>query len=125
MIIPTHPNNTDFLSVPVLDLEKALSRVHHKKDLLKRVIDIFIQGLSEKTDLIEKEIKNQNWESLGILAHSLKGSSWTIGAQQLGDIAFAMEKASEKKDMIFFHHLFQIFKESVHRFLEHGQNLKL
>jgi len=120
----TFPNKDDFLSVPVFEMEKALNRVHNKKDLLERVIDIFVKSLSERISAIETEIHNENWESLGTLAHSIKGSSWTIGAQQLGDIAYAMEKTADNKDIILFSHLFQIFQESAQRFFEVEKTLQ-
>jgi len=114
----TLPQSDDFMSAPVFEIEKALKRVHQKKDLLARVIDIYVNSLSERVDTIKNELVNENWEALGTLVHSIKGSSWTIGAQQLGDIAFAMEKAAADKDMTLFHHLFQIFQASVQRFFE-------
>jgi HPt (histidine-containing phosphotransfer) domain-containing protein len=119
------PQKDVFFEVPVFDYEKALNRVHQKKDLLKRVIEIFVNSLSERTDIIANEINNENWEQLGTMAHSIKGSSWTIGAQQLGDIAYAMEKAAVNKNMPLFHHLFQIFKESVQRFFEYEKEINI
>jgi HPt (histidine-containing phosphotransfer) domain-containing protein len=112
------PQKDDFLSVPIFEMEKALNRVHYKKDLLERVIDIFVKSLSERINAIETDLQHENWESLNTLAHSIKGSSWTIGAQQLGNIAYAMEKAAGSKDIDLFTHLFQIFQDSAQRFCE-------
>jgi len=120
----TLPQKDDFWSVPVFDSERALSRVHQKQELLKRVIDIFIKSLSERIDIIENEICNENWDKLETMAHSIKGSSWTIGAQQLGDIAYAMEKAASNEDMTLLVHLFQIFKEASKRFIEYEKEMR-
>jgi len=119
----THSLNDDLKTAPVFEIEKALNRVHNKKDLLKRVIDIFVKSLSERINAIEKELEQQNWEALGTLAHSIKGSSWTIGAQQLGNIAYAMEKAAGDKNLHLFRELVQLFQSSVQRFLDFEKNL--
>jgi hypothetical protein len=49
----TIPQNDDFIDVPVFEFEKALKRVHQKKDLLKRVLDIFVNSLSERINAIK------------------------------------------------------------------------
>jgi HPt (histidine-containing phosphotransfer) domain-containing protein len=113
----TTPLTDEFISIPVFEIEKALKRVHNKKDLLRRVTDLFVNSLSERINALEKELGNEDWEALGTLAHSIKGSSWTIGAMQLGNIAYAMEKAADDKNLDLFKELFQIFQTSVQRFL--------
>ncbi len=112
------PQKNEFMSVPAFDYEKALQRVHQKHELLKRVVAIFKKNLSEKKALIETELSNENWDSLKMLSHSIKGSAWTIGAQQLGDVAYAMENATDDKNHPLMRHLFQIFLDCVDLFLE-------
>jgi HPt (histidine-containing phosphotransfer) domain-containing protein len=116
MINLTFPQNEDFTKAPVFEIEKALNRVHNKKELLERVIEIFVKSLDEKKDIIENELDNENWETLGTIAHSIKGSSWTIGAQQLGNIAYQMEKTAAKKDLDLFRQLFQVFQTAMKEF---------
>ena len=103
----------DFSNAPVLDMKKALYRVHNKQELLEKVILVFKKNLLEKKETIATELVNENWESLKLISHSLKGSSWTIGAQRLGDIAYAMEKASASKDLPLFNHLFTILQNGI------------
>jgi len=110
------PHKDVFLSKDVLDKEKALSRVHHNAELLNRVITLFHNNLIEKKDLIENHLLNEDWEALKVLAHSVKGSGLTIGAQQLGGVSSEMEKAADNKDAALYKHLFEIFKEAVQIF---------
>jgi HPt (histidine-containing phosphotransfer) domain-containing protein len=119
---PPHKSD-DFMTAPIFETEKALNRVHNKKDLLERVIDIFVKSLMERKDVIERELNNENWETLATMAHSIKGSSWTIGAQRLGNIAYKMEKAADQKDLAFFRQLFEIFKTCVQQFIEFDKKL--
>jgi len=110
--------NDDFKSIPVFDKEKALSRVHYKEDLLDRVLLIYQKSLVDRRAIMTQELFMQNWEALKNLAHSIKGSSLTIGAEQLGEVSYAMEKAAEEKDLDLFNKLFKIFQESIARYIE-------
>jgi HPt (histidine-containing phosphotransfer) domain-containing protein len=118
MINLTLPKNDDFMAAPVFEIEKALNRIHNKKELLERVVDIFVKSLHERKDILENELNNENWETLGTIAHSIKGSSWTIGAQKLGNIAYEMEKAADLKELTRFRRLFQIFQTAAQEFIE-------
>jgi len=104
---------TDYNTSPVFDMDKALNRVHGKQELLARVISIFKKNLQEKKQSIASELTAENWDNLKMISHSLKGSAWTIGAQRLGEIAYAMEKASATEDISSFKHLLTILEESI------------
>lgn len=104
---------TDYNTSPVFDMDKALNRVHGKQELLARVISIFKKNLQEKKQSIASELTAENWDNLKMISHSLKGSAWTIGAQRLGEIAYAMEKASAIEDISSFKHLLTILEASI------------
>jgi len=112
------PKIEDFISAQIMDKEKALKRVQQKKELLNRVLTIFKKNLSEKKETIKTDLAKKNWANLKLMAHGIKGSAWTIGAQQLGDVACAMEKAADNKNYPLYNHLFQILQDCIERFLE-------
>ena len=112
------PKIDDFDSAQILDMNKALKRVSYKKELLNRVLNIFRNNLLEKQKIIESGLKNKKWKDLRVISHGIKGSSWTIGAQQLGNVAFSLEKAADNEDYQLYNHLFQIFKICIESFIE-------
>jgi len=71
------------MSSEVLDLQEALERVQDDKELLLELFDIFQEDYIEKRKILDEKSKENNFEDLKNIAHSLKGASSNISAKKV------------------------------------------
>jgi HPt (histidine-containing phosphotransfer) domain-containing protein len=99
----TNPNaspscSTSAITNTVLDLEvlKAFERVKSDdgSDILIELIDLYLQGTSERISAMCDAAHERDWDLLKRSAHTLKGSSSTIGLRQIAKICQDLEGAS-------------------------------
>ena len=86
------------LSIGDLDTASAISLLGTEK-LYMTVLKEYHRMIRHKVELIRKCMKEENWKAYTIEVHALKSSSRQIGAMQLGDMAFALEKAGNAQDV--------------------------
>lgn len=67
------------------------------------VVDEVIRGyLSEtprKISSVSEAIASEDWRSVSIYSHAIKGSSNTVGAKGLASLALSMERSAEHRDL--------------------------
>ncbi len=68
------------------------------RDRISRIIDTYLDELSERMDAITKAHEATNFERVAKEAHPLKSSSTEVGALRLSELAAALEAAAEKGD---------------------------
>ncbi len=87
-------------SFPGIDTAVGLVFSGGKTSLFLRVLKKFRdrQG-SAFPQQFEEAREAKDWEAQRRLAHSLKGAANTLGATQLGESAFALEKAAKEEDV--------------------------
>ena len=95
-----HPESLNKDSGTVLDKERlknvSLGDHEFEKDLLSSYLDDLDQKLKNLNELIaSKDIKK-----IIEIAHSIKGSSYSIGAVKVGDEAFAIELSGKNNDWL-------------------------
>lgn len=82
-----------------LDVALALSRVGGDVDLLKEVVDLFLDDYPVTFEKIRGAVESLDSSALEHHAHSLKGSVSTFGAQRAFEAAFTLEKQGRSGDL--------------------------
>ncbi len=83
-------------TLPGINIQDALKRLNIGADVFKRILIGFLNNNKDTANNIKDLFEKKDWQSLMHLAHSLKGSAGNIGANDLQDAAFQLEKASSK-----------------------------
>jgi len=82
-----------------LDESLALSRVGGDVDLLKEVVELFLDDYPSTFENIKAAVASRNATALEHHAHSLKGSVSTFGANRAFEAAFTLEKQGRSGDL--------------------------
>jgi PAS domain S-box-containing protein len=82
-----------------LDESLALSRVGGDVELLKEVIELFLDDYPSTFEKIRSAVAASDANALEQHAHSLKGSVSTFGAERAFEAAFALEKQGRSRDL--------------------------
>jgi len=82
-----------------LDESLALSRVGGDVELLKEVVELFLDDYPSTFEKIKAAVANRNAKDLEHHAHSLKGSVSTFGANRAFEAAFTLEKQGRSGDL--------------------------
>jgi len=81
------------------DKTEALGRLAGKEDILKKVIEIYLDDSLTQFEALEKAIHTNAKRDAQLHAHSIRGSSANIGAGKLERIAKKMERSAKDKDI--------------------------
>jgi two-component system, sensor histidine kinase and response regulator len=82
-----------------LDESLALSRVGGDADLLREVIELFLDDFPNTLENIRSAVAAQDATKIEHEAHSLKGSVSTFGARRAFEAALELEKQGRSKDL--------------------------
>lgn len=82
--------------MPGINIQDALKALDIGSDVFKRILIGFFRNNRDVPKNIKDLFDKKDWESLMHLAHSLKGSAGNIGAVDLQEAAFQLEKASRE-----------------------------
>jgi two-component system sensor histidine kinase/response regulator len=82
-----------------LDESLALSRVGGDADLLREVIELFLDDYPHTLENIRSAVAAQDATKIEHEAHSLKGSVSTFGARRAFEAALALEKQGRSKNL--------------------------
>jgi len=81
-----------------LDVQALTERFNDKPDLLRLIYEEFAGQVEKVMPEIRSAFNKGDLKSLESLAHALKGNAALIGAGQLRDLAYTVEKASASGD---------------------------
>lgn len=70
-----------------------------RKDFVKRLFRVFIKEEPKRVESILQAMADQDFSSLGYLAHSLKGAAATMGTDRVRDLCTALDKAAKSSDL--------------------------
>jgi CheY-like chemotaxis protein/anti-sigma regulatory factor (Ser/Thr protein kinase) len=84
-----------------INAEIGKSRVAGIEEMYRETLDLFYSKIPRDCETLEKHLKNKDLPGFAILVHGIKSSLSTIGAMQLSESAFALEKASKEGDLPF------------------------
>lgn len=80
-----------------IDHEKGLTYCGGSEDFLKEIISMYVAD--DKRAEIQKAFGEKDWDSYRILIHTVKSTSRTIGAMELGDEVQELENAVKELDV--------------------------
>jgi two-component system, sensor histidine kinase and response regulator len=69
-------------------------------DFVVELIDIYLQETPIQIETMKKAVSSQDHHALNISAHTLKGSSLNLGAQQLGAACLKLEELGRSGNLI-------------------------
>lgn len=95
------------------DLTYLKSLTSDSDNLVKEMIDIFISQVQEYKDEMKRDLEEQDWESLGKIAHKAKSSVAIMGMKELADELKTLELlARDKKETETYPEYVRKFNES-------------
>ena len=80
-----------------LDVESALPFSGDDEDIYEVVVATYVED--EKVEELTKAFENSDWANYRIIVHAIKSSSYTIGANELGDEAKESEDCLKNGDI--------------------------
>jgi signal transduction histidine kinase/DNA-binding NarL/FixJ family response regulator/PAS domain-containing protein len=86
------------VSAKPYDRESALEMLGGKRALLARMDEIFLRDVPGELKELADRFGERDWDDAKRLAHSIKSSARTVGAQRLGAIAEQMEYLCRQQD---------------------------
>lgn len=93
------PSNDAPNALPGIDLPRALARVRGNWQVFKKILLSFYNQQVLDKKAFETALQAEDLKSLCMLAHTLKGSSGTVGADSLAEIAARVEKSGRDSDL--------------------------
>lgn len=79
------------MSDEVIDVPEFMDRVQEDKDLLKELLDIFVEDFEQKRVKLSEAVKTRDFETIKSIAHSVKGASGNISAKFLRAVCAQLE----------------------------------
>jgi len=110
----------------VFNYPAAVETFLGKMDVVMRVVQAFREKVLDQLREMQVALDNENWDTLTVISHGIKGGAWNLEAKRLGDAAARLEQASKNKDrQRVMESLLEIEREfrAFERFLD--QQLKL
>ena len=85
----------------VVDLDlKILEQLYRfKPAAIRELISTFIEHAGSQIADLERAMSQEDTEAISALAHSLKGSSGTIGASRMSDLCASLERQARETEM--------------------------
>lgn len=81
-----------------VDLNHIMS-VSDDKDFIKTILETFINDFEKSIKDLQGAEETKNYENMRKIAHKIKGASYNIGANRLGDIAKQLETCCKNNDL--------------------------
>jgi PAS domain S-box-containing protein len=87
-------------SNPLFDFERLKKVSTDDFDFEKDLVSSFVEDVEQKCERLEDHIVAKDLESIVNLAHTIKGASYSVGAQKVGDEAFGIEISAKSNDLM-------------------------
>ncbi|MFZ2807470.1 MAG: Hpt domain-containing protein [Desulfosalsimonadaceae bacterium] len=98
--------DTPVPSLPVFDYDDFMERMDGDMDLLKEVIEIFLEDAPNLVAALRLAVSNRNGEAMERAAHTLKGAAANISAKRLQQLSHIMQETIKKGDVAHMERLF-------------------
>ncbi len=86
------------MSDEIIDVPEFMDRVQEDKDLLKELLDIFVEDFEQKRIKLTEAVANKDFETIKSIAHSVKGASGNISAKLLREVCIVLETKGKAGD---------------------------
>ena len=63
------------------------------------MLNIYLKDVDERFDRLMGFIESQNLPKMTAEAHTIKGASYSLGANKVGDIAYSIELSGRQKNL--------------------------
>jgi len=87
-------------TIPGLDLEGCLERFNGDEEVLWDVLDSYVRNTPAMLEKI-RTVTREGLADYAVIAHGIKGSSYSICAQAVGTLALTLERAAKADDFAF------------------------
>ena len=78
--------------------ETGLFYCQGDQELYHTLLREYERDYQDRTEALHRNLEEENWKDYGIYVHSLKSSSRMLGAQELSEMAAALEAAAKAED---------------------------
>jgi CheY-like chemotaxis protein/HPt (histidine-containing phosphotransfer) domain-containing protein len=82
----------------VFNYPAAVETFLGKADVVMRVVQAFREKVLDQLHEMQVALDNENWDTLTVISHGIKGGAWNLEAKRLGDAAARLEQASKNKE---------------------------
>ncbi|MBP9854405.1 MAG: Hpt domain-containing protein [Candidatus Omnitrophica bacterium] len=86
------------MSDEIIDVPEFMDRVQEDKDLLKELLDIFVEDFEQKREKLTEAAATKDFETIKSIAHSIKGASGNISAKPLRAVTIKLETRGSEKN---------------------------
>jgi CheY-like chemotaxis protein len=87
------------IDFPIWDEENTLKRLGNNTELLRKIIESFMNDGLKSLAALRTALEENNSEDAQLYAHALKGSAGNVGALKLQEIAKHLEEAAKNKNL--------------------------
>jgi len=98
--VDSHTNEALPKESPLLDRERLKNVSLGDHEFEKDILTSFVSDLDQKYNVLIELTTNQDLNKIVEVAHSIKGSSYSIGAVKVADEAYAIELSGKSKDWV-------------------------
>ena len=81
-----------------IDPETGLFYCQGDQELYHTLLREYERDYQERAEALHRNFEEENWKDYGIYVHSLKSTSRMLGAQELSEMAAALEAAAKAED---------------------------
>lgn len=86
------------INIPGIDIEKAIKNSGSQELFVELLGDVY-KAIDEKSSLVETYLQEKDLRNYTILVHALKSTCRMIGAMDLGESFFTLEKLGKENDL--------------------------
>ncbi|MFO7728042.1 MAG: PAS domain S-box protein [Desulfonatronovibrio sp.] len=95
---PGIDRNSQETTDAIFDYEVFMDRIMDDKELAREILDMFLETIPQKIDLIKKESASGNFDQIRRNVHAIKGTAANTGCLALSETAAGVEKAAQSED---------------------------
>ena len=106
----------DFISG--MDMHKCLESYGGSVTIYHNILKTYYSDIQEKEGLLSSLFEEKDIENFTIQVHALKSASRSVGAYDLGEEAYALEKAGKAGDWAAIEERFPALKKSLHQMVQ-------
>ena len=126
--LKTMSNTSEFphkiQALPVLDHGRLLDATAGDPSLVKELLNIYLNDVKERLRRVEQHIAIQDNKQIKLEIHTIKGSSASIGAEQMHHLLEQVEIQLMEGNNELFNQLLQSIPPTLQSFQQYIQNLQ-
>jgi CheY-like chemotaxis protein/HPt (histidine-containing phosphotransfer) domain-containing protein len=107
--------NSDTSLEKVIDVDQAVSRMGGDTALFREALEIFLQDVSERVQLLRTAIERTDYESVRKIAHRLGGAASSVAAVGVQAVAGELEKMGEGRNIAGYDRILTLLQEELEK----------